>query len=87
MFRKSRKRITYKSKEVVIRPASLDEEYEVGGWATTYPWVRMGYEDYKNEPKYIYETLKFIAEARNMFIEELDKITTENARRVFLNGK
>ena len=40
-----------------------------------------------NEPKYIYETLKFIAEARNMSIEELDKITTENARRVFLNGK
>lgn len=40
-----------------------------------------------NEPKYIYETLKFIAEARNMSVEELDKITTENARRVFLNGK
>lgn len=52
MFRKSRKRITYKSKEVVIRPASLGEEYEVGIWATTYPWVKMGYDDYKYEPKY-----------------------------------
>lgn len=40
-----------------------------------------------NEPKYIKETLKFIAEIRGMDVEELDRITTENARKVFLNGK
>jgi TatD DNase family protein len=40
-----------------------------------------------NEPKYIKETLKFIADLRGMSFEELDKITTENAKKVFLNGK
>ena len=40
-----------------------------------------------NEPKYIKETLQFIADLRGMSFEELDKITTENAKKVFLNGK
>ena len=40
-----------------------------------------------NEPKYIKETLKFIADLRGMSFEELDKITSENAKKVFLNGK
>jgi TatD DNase family protein len=40
-----------------------------------------------NEPKYIKETLKFIADLRGMSFEELDAITTANARKVLLNEK
>jgi TatD DNase family protein len=40
-----------------------------------------------NEPKYIRKTLEYIAELRGMSFEELDKITTANARKVLLNEK
>ena len=40
-----------------------------------------------NEPKYIKETLKFIADLRGLNFEELEEITTANARRFLLNGK
>ena len=44
MFRKSKTHISYKKDGVIIRPASLDEEYEIGGWASSCPWIRVGYE-------------------------------------------
>ena len=40
-----------------------------------------------NEPKYIKRTLEFLAETLNVPFEELDEITTKNARKVFLNEK
>lgn len=40
-----------------------------------------------NEPKYIKETLNFLANLLEISVDELDKITTNNAKKVFLNGK
>lgn len=39
------------------------------------------------EPKYIKNTLEFIAKLINIDVDELDRITTANARKVLLNGK
>ena len=44
MFRRNRKPIRYKKEGIKIRPASLGEEYEIGGWATSYNWIKIGYE-------------------------------------------
>lgn len=52
MLRKDKRKISYRIGNVKIRPASLGEEYEIGGWKTTYPWVKMGYEFKNYNPKY-----------------------------------
>ena len=44
--------IVYEKDGVMIRKASLGEEYEVGGWITSYSWIKLGYENDKYEPKY-----------------------------------
>jgi len=52
MLRKDKRKISYRIGNVIIRPASLGEEYEIGGWKTTYPRVKMGYEFNNYQPKY-----------------------------------
>ena len=52
MFKKRKKDIKYKKDNVIVRHASLSEEYEVGGWITSYSWIRMGYELDSYNPKY-----------------------------------
>lgn len=45
MHRKIKTHINYKKDGVEIRPASLHEECEIGNWPSTYPWIKLGYED------------------------------------------
>ena len=52
MFRKINTHVKYEVDGVKIRPASLDEEYEIGGWCSSYPWIKIGYEYDKYESKY-----------------------------------
>lgn len=52
MFRRNRKPIRYKKEGIKIRPASLGEEYEIGGWATSYNWIKIGYEYEKYTSRY-----------------------------------
>ena len=38
---------------------------------------------YKNEPKYVLETAKFVANILNISVEKLEEITTENCTKIF----
>ena len=38
---------------------------------------------YKNEPKYVLETAKFISNVLNISIEKLEEITTKNCHKIF----
>ena len=39
----------------------------------------------KNEPSFVRYTLKKLSELKNVDMEDLDKITTENFNRLFFN--
>ena len=52
MFRKNLKPIHYDKEGIKIRPASLDEEYEIGGWASSYNWIKIKNEYEKYTSKY-----------------------------------
>ena len=52
MFRRYIKPISYKKEGITIRRASLGEEYDIGGWATSYDWIKMGYEYEKYQSRY-----------------------------------
>ena len=39
----------------------------------------------KNEPSFVRYTLKKLSELKNIDIEDLDKITTDNFNRLFFN--
>lgn len=52
MFRKYTKPISYKKEGITIRRASLGEEYEIGGWANSYNWIKIGYEYEKYTSRY-----------------------------------
>ena len=39
----------------------------------------------KNEPSFVRYTLKKLSELKNVDIEDLDKITTDNFNRLFFN--
>ena len=39
----------------------------------------------KNEPSFVRYTLKKLSELKNVEVEDLDKITTENFNRLFFN--
>lgn len=52
MFRRNAKPIRYEKEGIKIRPASLDEEYEIGGWASSYNWIKIGYEYEKYQSRY-----------------------------------
>lgn len=45
MHRKIKTHIKFKKDGIEIRPASLHEETEIGNWPSTYPWIKLGYED------------------------------------------
>ena len=40
-----------------------------------------------NKPEYIYETVLFASNRKNMNIEDIEKVTTENANNIFSRGK
>lgn len=52
MFRRNAIPIRYEKEGIKIRPASLDEEYEIGGWASSYDWIKIGYEYEKYQSRY-----------------------------------
>ncbi len=52
MFRRNIKPICYKKEGITIRPASLGEEYDIGGWFTSYDWIKIGYEYEKYQSRY-----------------------------------
>ncbi len=52
MLRKPKPYMKYNKDGIVIRRASLGEEYDIGGWITSYDWIKMGYEYSEYENKY-----------------------------------
>lgn len=52
MIRKIKTHIPYKKDGLVIRPAGVCEEYDIGNWASSYSILKMGYEESSVEMKY-----------------------------------
>ena len=54
---------------------------------TDAPWLApVPYRGKENEPAFVAETAKFIAQLRNESLEELAAYTSENFRRLFLSA-
>ena len=52
MLRRIKTHVNYKKDGVVIRPATLHEEYDIGNWTTYYDWIKLGYEYSEYESLY-----------------------------------
>ena len=52
MLRRIKTHVNYKKDGVVIRPATLHEEYDIGNWTTYYVWIKLGYEYSEYESLY-----------------------------------
>ena len=52
MYRKLKTHVVYNKDNVVIRPATLHEEYEIGNWIKSYPWIKIGFVNQKVNKKY-----------------------------------
>ena len=75
--------VTYKNAknvQEVARNLPLDSFF----FETDCPYLAPApYRGKRNEPKFVVETAKFVAELRNMTFEELEKITNSNAQSFF----
>ena len=52
MLRRVKTHVNYKKDGVVIRPATLHEEYDIGNWTKYYDWIKLGYEYSEYESLY-----------------------------------
>lgn len=88
MFRKNKRHINYKMDNVIIRPASLDEEYEVGRWSNRYSWIKISYlnMDYKGKYSDIIYVMTINNEIAGYFMA-YNEINITNKDYIPLYGK
>lgn len=66
MIRKLKTHIVYKKDGIEIRPATLNEEYDVGSWISSYPWIKLGYENI--DYSYRYSDIIYVIKLNNSII-------------------
>ena len=42
----------YKKNNIVIKPVSVCDMYEIGDWAESYPWIKLGFLDSSHKLSY-----------------------------------